>query len=180
MEAQPKNVILEIIESFITSFVVLSAIYLFLAFPEIVSGASMEPNIHDGERILVEKVTKYFSPTPFKRGDIVVLHPPGDDSIDYVKRVIGLPGETVGYMDCKVVISDGSGNKTLEEPYLYEDTCTADAMGKSRRLEDNEYVVLGDNRGKSADSRVFGPIAADRIVGKVIFRFWPLNTISFL
>lgn len=175
-----KNSILEIVESFVTSFIVLSVIYLFLAFPEIVSGASMEPSIDDGDRILVEKVTKYFSPTPYSRGDIVVLHPPGNDSIDYIKRVIGLPGEVVGVSDCHVQISDGTGKFTVEEPYLFKDLCTEDAAGKSRRLEKNEYFVLGDNRTRSADSRFFGPVTADRIVGKVIFRFWPPQRAGFM
>src|SRR3989344_2372656 len=107
-ENPPKNFFLEIIESFVTSFVVLAIIYLFLAFPEIVSGASMEPNLEDSERIIVEKVTKYISKPPFDRGDIVVLHPPQNGNIDYVKRVIGLPGEVVGISDCKVDITNGS------------------------------------------------------------------------
>jgi signal peptidase I len=175
-----KNFILEIIESFITSFVVLAVIYLFLAFPEIVSGASMEPGIQDGERIIVEKVTKQFSDKPFKRGDVVVLHPPDNESIDYIKRVIGLPGEVVGIADCKVNISDGNGKFTLEEPYLFSDTCTRDPSGKARRLEANEYFVLGDNRERSADSRLFGPVTTDHIVGKAIFRFWPPQKLGFL
>src|SRR3972149_8814367 len=175
-----KNTILDIIESFVTSFVVLAVIYLFLAFPEIVSGASMEPSVFDGERILVEKVTKHLSDSPFERGDIVVLHPPENGSIDYVKRVIGLPGEVIGISDCGVQISDGNGKFTVDESYLYENTCTEDISGKSRRLENNEYFVLGDNRTRSADSRLFGPVAVDRIVGKGIFRFWPPQSIGFL
>ena len=162
------------------SFVVLSAIYLFLAFPEVVSGASMEPFIRDGERIIVEKVTKYLSDEPFKRGDVVVLHPPGDDHIDYVKRVVGLPGEVVGFSDCQVQITNDEGKFTLNEPYLYDGTCTSGISKLSRRLEENEYLVLGDNRGKSADSRIFGPVTRDRIIGKAIVRFWPPNKVDFL
>ncbi|MFH1295163.1 MAG: signal peptidase I, partial [bacterium] len=88
-----KSFVMEMLETLVSSVIVILVIYSTIAFPELVVGSSMEPNFYTGERILVEKVTKYFS--PFKRGDIVVLHPPGNDNIDYIKRIIGVPGDII-------------------------------------------------------------------------------------
>jgi signal peptidase I len=157
-------------------------IYGVLAFPEIVSGASMEPLLYDGERILVEKITKNI--TGFERGDVIVFHPPNDNNIDYVKRVIGLPGDVVKISECQVYVTTEGKRFVLDEPYLYENLCTKGGIGfsegKAQRILEDTYFVLGDNRDRSADSRLFGPIEIDRIVGKAIFRFWPPSKISFL
>lgn len=176
------SLFLDIVESFISSFVVLMVLYLFLAFPEVVSGASMEPTLYSGERILVEKVSKRFN--GFSRGDVIVFHPPSDDNVDYVKRIIAVPGDVFKISDCSVYITNSGEKFVLEEPYLYDSTCTYSGPkfedGKSMKLENGEYLVLGDNRPRSADSRVFGLISEDRIVGKAVFRFWPLDKASFL
>lgn len=175
-----KEVILELIETFITSFVVLMLIYWWVALPEVVSGASMEPTIFDGERILVERITKNFK--SFDRGDIVVLHPPENDNIDYVKRIVGVPGDVVKILDCNVYVSRDGEKFRLEEPYLEGGTCTSGGKslreGRSIRLDEDEYVVLGDNRTKSADSRLFGTLKEDRIIGRVVLRFWPPSQIK--
>ena len=176
------SLLLDIVESFIFSSVVLMVLYLFLAFPEVVSGASMEPTLHDGERILVERVSKRFN--GFSRGDVIVFHPPGDDGIDYVKRIVGVPGDVFKIADCTVYITNSGDRFVLEEPYLYENTCTFSGSrfeeGKAIKVKDGEYLVLGDNRPRSADSRSFGLLSEDRIVGKAVFRFWPLDKASFL
>src|SRR3989344_2704815 len=179
---QNKNFFLELVETFVVSFIVLTVLYGLIAFPEIVSGASMEPGSEDGDRILVEKVSRIF--TGFDRGDLVVLHPPDDDNIDYVKRIIGIPGDVVKISDCEVFITRDGNRFVLEEPYLYENTCTSGGKyfqeGKAQKIEEGYYLVLGDNRDRSADSRVFGPIAQERIVGKAVFRFWPPSKLGFL
>lgn len=176
------NIFRDLTETFVISLVVLLIIYTVLAFPEVVSGASMEPSLYGGERILVEKISKYIS--PLRRGDIVVFHPPGDDKTDYVKRVIGLPGDIVKVFDCKVFISTDGGRYELEENYLYEDMCTEGGSelleGRSIKVEANSYLLLGDNRLRSADSRELGVISSDRIVGKAVLRFWPLSKLSLL
>lgn len=174
------NFFAELVESFITSLIVLMLIYVFLAFPEEVSGASMEPFLFDSERILVEKVTKRFD--PIARGDVIIFHPPGEDNVDYVKRVIGLPGDVVKISDCKVYVTSDGEKFVLDEPYLYEDMCTSGGPeireGRALKLDEGEYFVLGDNRNKSADSRIFGLLGEDRIVGKVFFRFWPPSEVG--
>jgi signal peptidase I len=174
------NLLLDIVESFISSFVVLMVLYVFLAFPEIVSGASMEPILRNGERILVERISKHLA--GIERGDIIIFHPPGQDSVDYVKRVIGVPGDVVKVSACKVYVTTEDGRFELEEPYLYEGTCTEAGPslkeGRAQKVEEGEYIVLGDNRTKSADSRMFGPIIFDRVVGKAALRFWPPSEIQ--
>lgn len=177
-----RTILKEFVETLLSSIIILMVLYYLLAFPEIVSGSSMEPNIYDGERILVERVSRIFN--GFNRGEIVVLHPPEDDNIDYVKRIIGIPGDTVRISDCKVFVSRDGKRFMLEEPYLSAETCTQGGVrfneGKAQKIEDGTFLVLGDNREKSADSRIFGVISEERIVGKVVFRFWPFSQISFL
>lgn len=169
--------IIETLETFLTSFIVLMVIYWTIALPEVVQGASMEPTFYTGERILVEKVTKRFS--DFDRGDIVILNPPGNDNVDYVKRVIGIEGDIIKILNCNVYITRDGEKFVLDEPYLYDGVCTIEGPslkeGRSVEVKAGEYLVLGDNREKSADSRVFGLIKKDRILGRVIFRFWPIE-----
>lgn len=177
-----KDFLIELAETFVVSLVILFLIYGFLAFPEIVSGASMEPLLQDRDRILVEKVLKNFQ--EFERGEVIVFHPPDDDHTDYVKRVIGIPGDVVKIADCKVYITRDGSRFTLEEPYLYTNKCTNGGPGfpegRAQKIKEGTYFVLGDNRDHSADSRLFGPIDEERIVGKVVIRFWPPNKVSFL
>jgi signal peptidase I len=177
-----KSFILELGESFISSLVVLFLLYKFVAMPEVVHGASMYPSFESGERVLMERVTKHFK--PFKRGEVVILHPPQEDHIDYIKRIVGLPGEIVKIKDCNVYVNKDGEKFILEEEYLSPDVCTVEGPelreGRSLRLKEGEYVVLGDNRGNSVDSRVFGIVKKDRIQGRVIFRFWPLERLGFL
>lgn len=173
---------MEMLETLVSSVIVILVIYSTIAFPELVVGSSMEPNFYTGERILVEKVTKYFS--PFKRGDIVVLHPPGNDNIDYIKRIIGVPGDIIKIVDCVVYIKSGEESFLYQEDYLLDDSCTMGGTkireGRSFKIEGEDYLVLGDNREKSMDSRVFGLVPRERILGKVVFRFWPLSKAGFV
>lgn len=170
------------LETVVSSFIVIFIIYSTIAFPELVVGSSMEPNFYTGERILVEKVTKYFR--PYKRGDIVVLHPPGSDNIDYIKRIVGMPGDVVKIVDCKVYIKSGEESYLYEENYLSDGVCTLGGTkikeGRSFKVDEGNYLVLGDNREKSLDSRAFGLVPKDRILGKVVFRFWPLSKAGFV
>lgn len=177
-----KNTILELIETVITSAIVIFTIYATIALPELVQGASMEPNFYTDERILVEKVTKYFK--EYKTGEVVVLNPPNNDNVDFIKRIIGEPGDIVKILDCDIYINRDGVKYKLSEQYLPEDTCTPAGAklqeGHSVKLGANEYLLLGDNRTNSADSRFFGLVERDRIVGRVVFRFWPLSRIGFI
>ncbi len=182
MGKDQKNFFLEMSETFIISIIIIFTIYKFVAFPTLVWGASMEPNFYTGERILVEKVTKYFK--GFNRGDVVVLHPPESNNLEYIKRVVGVPGDIVKILDCTVYISRDGQKYKLDEYYLAENTCTIGGIklkeGRSIKIDEGKYLVLGDNREKSVDSRIIGLIDADKILGRVVFRFWPLNKAGFL
>lgn len=181
-EPGAKRFFWDTLETVVSSFLVIFIIYSTVAFPELVVGSSMEPNFYTGERILVEKVTRHFS--PYKRGDIVVLHPPGNDNIDYIKRIVGVPGDVVKIVDCKVYIKSGEESYLYEEDYLSDGICTLGGTkikdGRSFKIEEDSFLVLGDNREKSLDSRAFGLVTKDRILGKVVFRFWPLPKAGFI
>ncbi len=176
-----KRFVLEIIETFLSSIIILFLIYMWIAMPEVVWGASMEPNYFTGERILVEKITKLYK--DFGRGEVVVLNPPGNNSADYIKRIVGMPGDIVKIFDCKVYIFKDSKKFELQEDYLPNGRCTGEGTviqeGRALKVPADSYMVLGDNREVSADSRYFGFVKRDRILGRVIFRFWPINRIGF-
>lgn len=177
-----KSFTLEVLETVFTSVIVLMVVYSTIAFPETVLGSSMEPNFYTGERVLVERLSKVFG--TYKRGDVVVLHPPGDDNRDYIKRIVGIPGDVVKIWDCKVYIKTSEGSFIYEENYLSEGECTNGGEkikeGRSFIIEKDYYFVLGDNRDKSMDSRSFGLVEKKRIIGKAIFRLWPLSRAGFI
>lgn len=140
------------------------AINLFLAQATVVRGQSMEPNLFDNERVLVEKVTYRFVHGP-RRGDVVILRLPGQEDL-LIKRVVGLPGETVAVQDGRVLV-DG---QPLEEEWA---TQQGGPDYPPTLLPPLYVFVLGDNRGHSNDSRSFGPVHVDSIVGRAWFVYWP-------
>lgn len=143
-------------------------LYIFQTY--YVKGASMEPNFHNYEYLIIDKLT-YHRHDP-KRGDIVVLHNPQDPSQSFIKRVIGLPGETVSIQNGKVYIN---GAQLDETPYLAEDVQTIMRGDGVIEVPEDSYVVLGDNRKESLDSRYFGAIDRTEIIGRTWLRTWPLK-----
>ena len=139
-------------------------IHAFLAQATRVYGQSMEPNLHTNERLVVEKLSYRFHGP--RRGDIVVLHDPTGGPELLIKRVVGLPGERVAMSDGRVYI-DGA---PLEEPYLAQPTL---GQGRSWLVPPLSVFVMGDNRGASRDSRVFGTVSMEEIIGRAVFRYWP-------
>ncbi len=131
----------------------------------------MEPHIGEGENLLVEK--RIFSKEKFKRGDIVIFHFPLNRKKIFVKRVIGLPGETVE-IKRGVVFIDG---KKLNEPYLKGDISDKSNMS-TVNIPEGAYFVLGDNRSVSNDSRNWGVLPDKFIIGKVLFSYWPPSKIG--
>ena len=137
-----------------------------------IEGPSMQPNFWAGQFLIVSRVN-YMLGNP-QRGDIVVFDPPGDDGTAddplLIKRLIGLPGEHVEFSDDQVLVN----GTALNEPYIKEacrvSSCTD---GRTYDLGANEYFFMGDNRNNSRDSRVFGPITKNRIIGEAIVRYWP-------
>jgi signal peptidase I len=137
----------------------------------VVRGSSMSPGIHDGDRILVDHVSYLLSDV--ERGDIVVLQYPLDPSLDYIKRVIGIPGDRIDIRGAHVYVN---GNR-LQEPYVTEQD---PASGLSQSVADGCLFVLGDNRPHSSDSREFGQVPFEYLVGKVDLRVWPPARVGLL
>ena len=153
---------------------------VFVAQPVVVEGTSMLPELHDGERLLVDKLVYYkfksFSWGHLERGDVIVFWYPKDPEKSYVKRVIGLPGETVEIHSGKVIIN----GQELDEPYL--DTTRNQAMPTIplKKVDEHYYFVMGDNRDNSSDSRYWGLVPEKYIYGKAFFRYWQPASIGFI
>ncbi|HEV3352494.1 MAG TPA: signal peptidase I [Acidimicrobiales bacterium] len=137
---------------------------------------SMNPTLVQRDRVLVNKLSYHFHDV--HRGDIVVFkRPPGENDPqikDLIKRVIGLPGDTIEGRDGQILIN----GRVLHEPYTAKNSPMSDFS--SRTVPAGHYFVMGDNRGNSKDSRVFGPIAKSLIVGRAFIRVWPLSRITLL
>lgn len=134
----------------------------------IVLGSSMEPNLSTGQFLLVNRLAYEFGPV--ERGDIIIFDYPGNTSDDYVKRVIGLPGDEVRITEGYVYVND----TPLVEPYLTEMTPGAGIWA----VPSGSYFVMGDNRDGSSDSRVWGTLADEYIIGKALFSYWPIRQIG--
>jgi len=161
----------ELLETLIPAVLLAVVINLFLAQATRVFGQSMEPNLHTDQRIVVEKVSYRFH-LP-QRGDVVVLKLPQDAKELLIKRVIALPGDTVEVHDGRVWVN----GQPVDEPYLTQPT-----MGQMAPLviPDGHVFVLGDNRGFSNDSRSFGTVPLENIVGHAWLSYWPPDQIGFV
>ncbi|KKU14682.1 signal peptidase I [Candidatus Wolfebacteria bacterium RIFCSPLOWO2_01_FULL_45_19] len=157
----------EIVEVLVVAIVAVWLIRSFLIQPFLISGASMEPNFSDGHYLLVDQVTYKFREP--QRGEIAVFRSPADSSIFFIKRLIGLPGESIVVKGGSVFIN----GEQLKEGYIASDLKTFGDQNLT--LEENEYFVLGDNRAFSFDSRNWGPLGRERVIGVVRLRLWPLN-----
>ena len=158
-------------------------VIVFIVQPVKVEGTSMLPRLHDGERIFVNKLIYYKSPTllnmgwpRLERGDIVVFWYPNDPNKSYVKRIIGLPGETVEVRDGRIIIN----GKLIEEPYLDPHLNLSHRSSPPLRVKDHYYFVMGDNRDNSSDSRIWGLVPEMYIYGKALVRYWPLSSASII
>jgi signal peptidase I len=130
----------------------------------VIVGSSMYPNFEEGERLLINKVVYKFRQP--ESGEVIIFHPPANQQADYIKRVIALPGETVEVKDGVVYINGCQ----LDEPYIKEPpTYTLD----ERKIPENEYFVLGDNRNSSNDSHGGWTVPRENIIGKAWLSFWP-------
>ena len=143
-------------------------IIIFLYQPVKVEGTSMSPLLTDQERIFINKFVYRFE--PIERGDVVVFWYPVDPSKSFIKRVIGLPGETVEIQRGQVLVN----GQALTEPYVPVQYADQHSFGPARVPRDH-YFLLGDHRSSSNDSRVFGPVPTRLIYGKAVFVYWPVD-----
>lgn len=166
--------VMDILETVVFIGSLFMVIYLFICQPNKIQGASMEPTFNSGEYIFTSKVT--YKLRPIQRGDVVVIHAPENYEVEYIKRVIGLPGDTLLFKDGYVYLN----GKLLDETYL---SGTTPLWGFRAYAKENipivvpkeQLFIMGDNRPKSKDSREFGTIPASSVIGQVFYRYFPAN-----
>ncbi|HEY0547912.1 MAG TPA: signal peptidase I [Pyrinomonadaceae bacterium] len=158
-------------------------VVIFVVQPVKVEGTSMLPRLHDGERIFVNKLIYYKLPElqkygwpSLERGDVIVFWPPHDPDKSYVKRIIGLPGETVEVRNGRILIN----GQELSEPYLDPHLNASHPTQPPVVVKEHYYFVMGDNRDNSSDSRIWGLVPEKYIYGKALFRYWPLSDASMI
>lgn len=167
----------EIVRFSIIAILIVIPIRMFVAQPFIVSGASMDNTFHSGQYLIVDQVTYHFN-SP-ERGDVIVFRYPKDPSKFFIKRVIGKPGDTVIIENAKVTIKNKENPEgfTLDEPYIKS---MEPAPKTTETLGDREYFVMGDNRDQSSDSRSWGVLQEERIIGRAWLRLFPPQSINYL
>jgi signal peptidase I len=174
----------EIVETLILTLLIFVVIQNFIAQPYKVQQISMERTLEPEQYVLVDKLTPRFD--AYNRGDIVVFDPPavwGDSNTPFIKRVIGEPGDKVEIRADGLVSINGVA---LDEPYLYADesgapqATTAPLEEATWTVPEGELFLMGDHRQNSADSRTFGPVPIDRVIGRAWQRYWPLGTFGIL
>ncbi len=157
------------------SVVIAIIVILFLYQPVRVEGTSMQPTLENEERIFINKFVYRFGLADIGRGDMIVFWFPRDPSKSYIKRVIGVPGDTVEVRDGTVYVNA----RPLAESYVAEEN--RDHVSKEmQRLKSDEYFVLGDRRNSSNDSRAWGMVPRSYIYGKAVFAYWPLDRLGVL
>ena len=165
----------EITKIVIIALLIVVPIRTFLFQPFFVRGQSMEPNFENGDYLIIDEISYRFRDP--QRGEVVVFKYPGNPSQRYIKRIIGLPGEKVEIKEGKVMIFNQEGSQVLDESeYLSTDIFTPGEIKVI--LSGNEYFVLGDNRYASADSRRWGPLPRENIIGRVFLRAWPFTALA--
>lgn len=176
---QIKEFILEVVRIVVISIAIIVPIRYYLVQPFYVKGASMEPNFYDREYLLIYELS-YYLREPV-RGEVIVFRFPLNRKEYFIKRIIGLPGETVKIEDEGIYIYSADrpdGWLLNENEYLTGGLKTLPMANDTLVLSENEYFVMGDNRNLSLDSREFGSVSGDLIVGRTIIRGWPFDRID--
>lgn len=166
----------DLVRVIVISLAIILPIRYFLVQPFYVKGASMEPNFYDHEYLIIDELSYHLREPA--RGEIVVFRYPKDPSQFFIKRIVGLPGETIEIQNEKLKIKNGenAGGIDIEETYVEDGNFSY--VSKEVKLGEDEYYLLGDNRRSSLDSRSFGPVARDFIIGRAWIRGWPLDRIT--
>ena len=176
---QPKgeSPVMEIARFVVLALLIVMPIRWFIAQPFIVSGASMEDTFYNNEYLIVDQLTYRFEEP--KRGDVVIFRYPRDPSTFFIKRVIGLPGETISIEGKTVIIQNDEypGGVAINEPYISD---MEEETFLTQTLRDGEYFVMGDNRDHSSDSRKWGSLKEEEIVGRALLRLFPLTRADIL
>ena len=173
-EEKSENFFAELLKFALIAVIVVVPIRLYVAQPFIVSGASMSPTFQNGEYLIVDELSYHLGDP--ERLDVIIFRYPRNPSEFFIKRIIGLPGERVQITGGNITITTAAGEELqLEEPYIVN-------RGNGGRLDvtlsDAEYFVLGDNRPESSDSRVWGELPRENIVGRALVRLLPVSTLG--
>lgn len=164
---------LDVFEVIVFAVGIFFFIYLLIMRPHKIDGQSMMPNFLNNEYLLTEKVT-YYTRDP-ERGDVVVFTPPQAELDEYIKRVVGEPGENIMIKDCRVYIN----GRILNEPYIPDSVCTQGGSflkeGQTYQIQEEEYFVMGDNRLNSSDSRYWGSITKSAMSGRAWVVYFPVR-----
>ncbi len=173
----PEHPIIEMIRYSLIALLVVVPIRMFIAQPFIVSGASMEETFQSGEYLIVDQVTYNFHKP--ERGDVIVFRYPKEPSKFFIKRVIGLPGDTINIAGNVVTISNDANPNgiVLNEPYIKSMDIPTNLV---ETLGEREYFVMGDNRDESSDSRAWGVLQEDRIIGRAFIRLFPPQAFDYM
>lgn len=169
---------MDFLETVVVALSIFVVVYLFLIQPHEVKGSSMEPTFHNNEYILTDKISYRFADP--QRGDIIIFKAPNNPEVDYIKRIIGIPGDRVKIDGGEVYIND----QRLDERYITETTILIPGgllrEGIQITIVPDTFFVMGDNRTHSSDSREFGPIDRSSIIGRAFVRYWPLNVFGII
>jgi signal peptidase I len=166
----------EILTFIVLAIIIVVPIRLFVAQPFVVEGESMHPTFESGNYLIVDELTYHLSAP--KRGDVIIFRYPGDPNIFYIKRLIGLPGETVHIDHGQTTVTKTNGTTiTLNETYVVSEDAT---YTQDTTLGTDQYFVMGDNRPRSSDSRIWGPLPRKNIVGRAYIRLLPANLVGIL
>jgi signal peptidase I len=181
-----------VVETLVLTLLIYLVIHNFVAQPFEVQQSSMSPTIVNGEYILIDKLTTRFN--GYEYGDVVVFDPPASsglqtDGIPFIKRIIGMPGDTIALENGRVFVTQpGASPVRIEEPYVVTEAEGGTAATLPRNGEgtaewvvpEDSYFVMGDNRPQSQDSRAFGPITDDLILGRAWLRYFPLERVGLI
>ena len=171
---QVLSVLWEIGKIALVAFVLVVGLRVFVFQPFLVRGASMEPSFHDWDYLIVDELSYRFRAP--ERGEVIVFKFPNDPSQRYIKRIIGLPGETVTIESGKILILNSTEQFELNESGYLAGVETAGSVNIT--LQEGEYFVLGDNRKYSSDSRSWGVLPEENIIGRTLVRVFPVNTFA--
>ena len=165
------NFVMDILETIVFVGSLFIVVYLFVAQPNQVKGASMDPTFGSGDYIFTSKIT--YKMRSYHRGDVIVFKSPGNPDIEYIKRIIGIPGDVVMVKDTEVFIN----GRQLKEDYIAAKTNLWEGgfalNGKGVTVAEGMLYVMGDNRPRSSDSREFGLITEESVIGQVFYRYFP-------
>jgi len=182
MREELRDEIISWLKAIVIALAIVFVVRSFIVTPSMVKGHSMQPNLSDGDRIIISKMSS------FDRLDVIAFHAPAPNQADnYVKRIIGMPGDRIEIENGLLFIDDEFYGEILSDEFrvlglteeeILSDVFMLEESNNHRVVPEGTYFVMGDNRNHSFDSRQFGVIHEDSIIGEVVFRFWPLDSIG--